>query len=402
MADSWTTGHFQTSIKHPQSLSKVHRIAGFPTSNKEMSSHHNCCNKQKVKRGLWSPEEDEKLINYITAHGHGCWSAVPRLAGLQRCGKSCRLRWINYLRPDLKRGNFSPQEAALIVELHRILGNRWAQIAKHLPGRTDNEIKNFWNSSIKKKLVAQHHLSSDPTTATFPQNSIGNGSTSSQNLYLMNQTNNLMIPNPQMDHMMFPNPQMDQIYNIPPPPPVPIPMPLQGFDQVMNYSVNLPHNIPPPMPMDPSVSDLPPWPISCNPAPILDQNQHQTDPLLKLDDPFMFSFENPIPSFLNPKPEFQAYDQDSAMLDALMPELGEMVKVLEYGMLPSSPAFQEQLLDPTAGFSGFISALGPQYPNNINNISSLMASFAPPGPPSSSAGPFLPPFPGRGPFLGSI
>ncbi|KAF5739949.1 putative transcription factor [Tripterygium wilfordii] len=113
---------------------------------------HSCCYKQKLRKGLWSPEEDGKLLNYITKNGHGCWSSVPKLAGLQRCGKSCRLRWINYLRPDLKRGAFSQQEENLIIELHAVLGNRWSQIAAQLPGRTDNEIKNLWNSCIKKKL----------------------------------------------------------------------------------------------------------------------------------------------------------------------------------------------------------------------------------------------------------
>nr|WCP84413.1 MYB1 [Stevia rebaudiana] len=113
---------------------------------------HSCCYKQKLRKGLWSPEEDEKLIRHITKFGHGCWSSVPKLAGLERCGKSCRLRWINYLRPDLKRGTFSPQEEKLIIELHAVLGNKWSQIAAQLPGRTDNEIKNLWNSTIKKKL----------------------------------------------------------------------------------------------------------------------------------------------------------------------------------------------------------------------------------------------------------
>ena len=85
-------------------------------------------NNNKLRKGLWSPEEDDKLMSYMINNGQGCWSDVARNAGLQRCGKSCRLRWINYLRPDLKRGAFSPQEEALIIHLHSLLGNRFIQI----------------------------------------------------------------------------------------------------------------------------------------------------------------------------------------------------------------------------------------------------------------------------------
>ncbi|XVF17751.1 hypothetical protein REPUB_Repub10bG0150600 [Reevesia pubescens] len=111
-----------------------------------------CCLKEGVNRGAWSLQEDEVLKNYIELHGEGKWRALPQKAGLNRCGKSCRLRWMNYLRPGIKRGNISPEEEDLIIRLHRLLGNRWSLIAGRLPGRTDNEIKNYWNSVLSKKI----------------------------------------------------------------------------------------------------------------------------------------------------------------------------------------------------------------------------------------------------------
>ncbi|CAM0944825.1 unnamed protein product [Alopecurus aequalis] len=111
-----------------------------------------CCAKVGLNRGSWTPQEDMRLITYIQKHGHSNWRALPRQAGLLRCGKSCRLRWINYLRPDLRRGNFTADEEETVIKLHALLGNKWSKIAACLPGRTDNEIKNVWNTHLKKKV----------------------------------------------------------------------------------------------------------------------------------------------------------------------------------------------------------------------------------------------------------
>ncbi|KAM7476404.1 hypothetical protein LguiB_023647 [Lonicera macranthoides] len=109
-----------------------------------------CCEKKGIKKGPWTPEEDDILIQYINNN-----------SGLLRCGKSCRLRWTNYLRPDIKRGHFTPQEEKLVIQLHAILGNRWTAIASQIPGRTDNEIKNLWNIHLKKRLLS---MGIDPLT----------------------------------------------------------------------------------------------------------------------------------------------------------------------------------------------------------------------------------------------
>ncbi|KAF6157002.1 hypothetical protein GIB67_039763 [Kingdonia uniflora] len=111
-----------------------------------------CCEKVGLNRGRWTKEEDDTLTKYIQANGEGSWRSLPKNAGLLRCGKSCRLRWINYLRADLKRGNISSLEEETIINLHTTLGNRWSLIAGHLPGRTDNEIKNYWNSHLSRRI----------------------------------------------------------------------------------------------------------------------------------------------------------------------------------------------------------------------------------------------------------
>ncbi|KDP32124.1 hypothetical protein JCGZ_12585 [Jatropha curcas] len=115
-----------------------------------------CCDKANVKKGPWSPEEDARLKEYIEQNGTGGnWIALPSKIGLKRCGKSCRLRWLNYLRPNIKHGGFSEEEDNIICSLYINIGSRWSIIAAQLPGRTDNDIKNYWNTRLKKKLLGK-------------------------------------------------------------------------------------------------------------------------------------------------------------------------------------------------------------------------------------------------------
>ncbi|XP_057506455.1 transcription factor MYB60-like [Actinidia eriantha] len=123
-----------------------------------------CCDKVGIKKGPWTPEEDIILVSYIQEHGPGNWRSVPTNTGLLRCSKSCRLRWTNYLRPGIKRGNFTPHEEGMIIQLQALLGNKWAAIASYLPQRTDNDIKNYWNTHLKKK-IKKFQSALDPTKA---------------------------------------------------------------------------------------------------------------------------------------------------------------------------------------------------------------------------------------------
>ncbi|KAL0329498.1 UNVERIFIED_CONTAM: Transcription factor [Sesamum radiatum] len=125
---------------------------------KRVGGANNAGKRSDLNRGAWTADEDAKLAQYVEIHGPRRWKSVAVKSGLNRCGKSCRLRWLNYLRPDIMRGNISDAEDDLILRLHRLLGNRWSLIARRLPGRTDNEIKNYWNAHLRKKSTLMEKL----------------------------------------------------------------------------------------------------------------------------------------------------------------------------------------------------------------------------------------------------
>ncbi|XP_060188949.1 transcription factor MYB58-like [Lycium barbarum] len=139
--------------------------------------------KNGIKRGAWSEDEDNKLRAYVERFGHPNWRQLPKYAGLMRCGKSCRLRWMNYLRPDLNKGKYSHEEEQLIIKLHNELGNRWSAIAARLPGRSDNDVKNHWHAHLKKRAIITSTNLSTTLMEQLTESSESAGSQNEQSSY---------------------------------------------------------------------------------------------------------------------------------------------------------------------------------------------------------------------------
>ncbi|KAJ7960784.1 MYB transcription factor [Quillaja saponaria] len=153
-------------------------------------------NVMNLKKGPWTAEEDAILIDYVTKHGEGNWNSVQKNSGLARCGKSCRLRWANHLRPNLKKGAFSHEEEQLIVELHAKYGNKWARMAALLPGRTDNEIKNYWNTRVKRRQRQGLPLYSNAPEESQPTTPVAATTPTTPTFQFSNQNHHPLSPTP--------------------------------------------------------------------------------------------------------------------------------------------------------------------------------------------------------------
>ncbi|CAN8248280.1 unnamed protein product [Cochlearia groenlandica] len=340
-----------------------------------------------LKKGPWTASEDEILAAYVRENGEGNWNAVQKNTGLARCGKSCRLRWANHLRPNLKKGSFTADEERLIIQLHAQLGNKWARMAAQLPGRTDNEIKNYWNTRLKRLQRQGLPL--------YPPDII---------------PNHQLHPHPQQHHHQQHNHHQEMYFqrqssqpNTPTSSPIPSPSPLNAtahlsystsfnFHNATASTANLLHPLSPHIPTTPQtpsqLSSTPPPPQLSSPLSSSPRNnQYPTLPLFNNNNNNAnFTFPRPTPLLQPPSSLFaKRYNNANTPLNVSTAPLSPVSRgsYTSYLTLPySSPTSQTaNYQNATNNYSSLpsfsLNTSSSSYPTRTSSPSFLYSHYTP-------------------------